>query len=264
MESKIEELENNPGAGEPTENGGSIFGDTETNEATGSNAVVMGTSSEALGDNSLAVGKEVQTGCKGYYIKAIEPAKRYIYLATDGVECIPIWLVTAPGDIPVDYEPGFNTGYQVFDLKADPDLPSYQNEFSISSEDYYHWVFAGNIKAISGNRITYDTPNILSDNPDKEHAAYKKWMENFEGKAKPMKLYVPTQSEAGNIVTGHYTLAVGKGSVAADDYAVSEGRYNLAVGYAAHVEGDSNRAGYTSHAEGVRTHALGLGAHTEG
>ena len=243
-------------------NGSSIFGDTDTNEATGSNAVVMGESSEALGDNSLAVGKEVQTGCKGYYIKAIDPAMRSIYLATDGDGSIPMWL--APGDMPVDYDSDFNTGYQVFDLEANPDLPSYQNEFSISSEDYYHWVFAGNIKTISGNCIIYDTPNILSDNPDKEHAAHKKWMKNFEGKAKPMKFYVPTQSEVGNIVTGHYTLAVGKGSVAADDYAVAEGRYNLAVGYAAHVEGDSNRAGYTGHAEGVRTQALGLGAHTEG
>lgn len=241
--------------------GGSIFGDADTNTAIGSNAVVMGTSSEALGNNSLAVGKEVKTGCKGYYIKAIDPANRHIYLATDGIECIPTW------DNPSNYyDPNFYTGYTIItpeEIEAGA-MPSYSNEFSISSEDYYHWVFAADIVEHNGNRITYSEKNIMSENPDKEHAAYKKWMENFEGKAKPMKFYVPTQSYAGNIITGHYTLAVGKGSVAADDYAVAEGRYNLAVGYAAHVEGDSNRAGYTGHAEGVRTQALGLGAHTEG
>lgn len=257
---KLSELEGG-GAGESTDSGGAIFGDTDTNEATGSNAVVMGESSQALGDNSLAIGKEVQTGCKGYYIKAIDPANRYIYLATDGVERVPTW--TNPSD---HYDSNFNTGYTIITPEEiqTGEFPAYANEFSISSEDYYHWVFAADIVDISGNRIQYSEKNIMSENPDKEHAAYKKWMENFEGKAKPMKFYVPTQSEAGNIVTGHYTLAVGKGSVAAEDYAVAEGRYNLAVGYAAHVEGDSNRAGYTSHAEGVRTQALGLGAHTEG
>lgn len=250
-----------PSAGGSTESGGNIFGDAETNSAEGTYATAFGSDSNALGDNSMAIGKEVQTGCKGYYIKAIDPASRYIYLATDGVECVPTWA--NPSD---HYDSNFNTEYTIItpeEIEAGA-MPSYSNEFSISSEDYYHWVFAADIVDISGNRIQYSEKNIMSENPDKEHAAYKKWMENFEGKAKPMKFYVPTQSDAGNIVTGHYTLAVGKGSVAADDYAVAEGRYNLAVGYASHVEGDSNRAGYTSHAEGVRTQALGLGAHTEG
>lgn len=258
---KVNKLDFYNTANGATESGGNIFGDTETNSADGAYATAFGSNSSALGDNSMVIGKEVQTGCKGYYIKAIDPASRYIYLATDGVECVPTW--TNPSSY---HDSSFNTEYTIItpeEIEAG-EFPAYANEFSISSEDYYHWVFAADIVDISGNRIQYSEKNIMSENPDKEHAAYKKWMENFEGKAKPMKFYVPTQSYAGNIITGHYTLAVGKGSVAADDYAVAEGRYNLAVGYAAHVEGDSNRAGYTGHAEGVRTHALGLGAHTEG
>lgn len=256
-----EALEEFEGALPTTPEGGNILGDATTNTSEGAYTLVAGQSNTALGDHSVAMGEGVQTGCKGYYIKAIDPANRYIYLATDGVECIPTW--NNPSSY---YEISYVSDYVIISQEQIEagDFPAYVNEFSISSEDYYHWVFAADIVDISGNRIQYSEKNIMSENPDKEHAAYKKWMSNFEGKAKPMKFYVPTQSEAGNIITGHYTLAVGKGSVAADDYAVSEGRYNLAVGYAAHVEGDSNRAGYTSHAEGVRTQALGLGAHTEG
>lgn len=215
----------------------------------------------AYGDYSIAAGIQTQAGCKGYYIKAIDPTNRYIYLATDGVECIPTW--TNPSSY---HNTSFNTNYSIIpaaDINAGA-APIYANEFSISSIDYFHWVFAANIEEISGNRIKYSEENILSQNPDTDHAAYKKWMANLDGKANPMKFYIPYQSQTGNIVVGNVTFTTGLNTLAADEYSVAEGRNTLAVGFASHAEGDETRAGYCGHAEGYKTYARGLGAHTEG
>lgn len=156
---------------------------------------------------------------------------------------------------------------------VDLEFIPYGNEFSISSDGYYHWVFAGNIVEISGNRITYGENNSLN-NTDK-------WInENnkYDGQVDPMTFFIPAQPDCGTTNVGlgshaegwlthaaaQHSHAEGEGSIAAGRYGHAEGRQTRA-GFAAHAEGQNTLAkGLYSHAEGANTIAIGSGTHAEG
>jgi hypothetical protein len=77
----------------------------------------------------------------------------------------------------------------------------YGNEFSISSDSYYHWAFAGQIIEISGNRITYSRNNKLDNT--------SKWWSNKSGDAKSMVFFVPMQPDNGVTNVGEGAHAEG-------------------------------------------------------
>jgi hypothetical protein len=182
-----------------TEEGGQIFGDTETNKASGQYATTFGSNSNAYGDNtfvagsystaygdgSIAMGDHALAGCKGYYVAAIDTANRHIYLSTTDREVTPSW------DSPESFHsPSFNLGYKIYtQQEMEQAVKYYANEFSVSANAYYHWIFAGDIVAIDGNRITYSETNIFER--DKTSDAWLKWASNLNDKAKPAKFYIP-------------------------------------------------------------------------
>lgn len=240
------------------------------NAADGDYSFVSGQASKAYGDSSIAMGEAALAGCKGYYIAAIDPdpKNRYIYLATTGDEVTPTW------DNPSSYhKTDFKLGYNLYsqDQIAAQKLPTYIHQFSISANAYHHWVFAGDVIEINGNRIQYSEVNNLNgEDVDQNSLGYKKWMSNYdsnndgEGNAKPMIFYIPAQPHTGNTTIGLGSHAEGWETIAAGEHTHAEGWYSIAAGRYAHAEGDSTRAGYGAHAEGVLTLASGLDSHAEG
>ena len=136
------------------------------------------------------------------------------------------------------------------------DFIPYCNEFSISSDGYYHWVFAGNIVEVSGNRITYGENNSLNDT--------EKWLSNVNDGATPMTFFIPSQPDYGTTNVGWGSHAEGYETHAAAQHSHAEGYASITAGRYGHAEGFSTRAGYAAHAEGKNTFAFGLDAHAEG
>lgn len=258
------------------------LGDSGTNTAEGQYAVALGSNSTAYGDNtfvtgnnstaygngSVAMGESALAGCMGYYIAAIDANQRYIYLSTTTEEVTPVWENQSN-----HHKPDFKLGYNIYndDQIAAQKLPTYIHQFSISANAYHHWVFAGDVIEINGNRIKYSEVNNLNGKDvDKNSLGYKKWISNYdsdndgEGNAKPMKFYIPAQPHTGNITIGLGSHAEGWETIAAGEHSHAEGWYSIAAGRYAHAEGDSTRAGYGAHAEGVSTLASGLESHAEG
>lgn len=226
-----------------TEQGGEIFNDYETNQA--------------LGLYSHAEGRHTIAGCKGYYIRAIEPnitdTTGHIYLETaEDYAPIPSWIIDD-----TTYESDFNSGYAVLndsDSSAD-NYTAYGNEFSISADGYYHWTFAGNIIAIDGNKITYESNSLNTS---------EKWLSNVNGGADPCIFFAPIQSDIGFTSIGFGSHSEGWYAHAAAQHSHAEGYYSIVAGRYGHAEGFDTKAGYAAHAEGRETKAVGLHSHSEG
>lgn len=77
-------------------------------------------------------------------------------------------------------------------------------------------------------------------------------------------VYCPELPEAGLIEFGQGAKSIGAASNAIGTYSVAEGKQTLAANDYAHAEGRWTKAGYASHAEGYTTSAIGQGAHSEG
>lgn len=243
QEQKAQARENIGAAGALTEYSGEIFNDYENNEA--------------IGAHSHAEGRYTLAGCKGYYIRAIEPnitdTTGYIYLETnEDVKPIPSWIVDD-----TTYESSFVSGYEVLndnDSSLDTYV-AYGNEFSVSADGYYHWAFAGNIIAIDGNKITYQSDSLNTS---------EKWLSNVNGGADPCIFFVPVQYRVGITSLGLGSHAEGWCAHAAAQHSHAEGYCSIAAGRYGHAEGDGARAGYAAHAEGCATKAIGLHSHAEG
>lgn len=246
-------------------------------------------------------------GCKGYYIAAIDPVNRHIYLHTGEGTVIPTWdnpssfynadfdtgYIVHPGDVNgdgllteedrnliIEYLANWeldNFDIEVGDVNGDNtvtgmdismilqylrgsnthiDFTPHCNEFSISSDGYYHWVFAGQIIEVSGNRITYSRNNNL-DSTDK-------WLSNVDNGADPMTFFIPAQPDYGTTNVGLGSHAEGYETHAAAQHSHAEGYASIVAGRYGHAEGHATRAGFAAHAEGKGTLAAGLDSHAEG
>ena len=157
-------------SGQQSENNATVIG---TGTATGTSATVIG-DGVATGDYAVAMGKDTVAGCMGCYIAAIDPANNDIYLHTPNIDqhcsknangvVIPTWN----GDPNDFYDVEFENEYIIYTEDELNDNP-YGNEFSVSADGYYHWPFAGNIIAISKNKITYQSDTLNSS---------EKWLSN--------------------------------------------------------------------------------------
>ena len=200
----------------PTSGGGS--GSTLVHDGSGEGSVVIGDGT-AYGDYSVSLGKDTIAGCKGYYIVAIDPDENHIYLSRTKV--VPTWE-----DQRSEYDENFVSGYRILE----EDIP-HGNEFSISSNGYYHWVFAGNIVEISGNRITYES-DILNTSD--------KWLS--DNGAQECVFYVPVQHDVGSTDVGYAAFVEGWETHASGDHSHAEGYYSIAAGRYSHAEGQGTIA----------------------
>ena len=135
------------------------------------------------------------------------------------------------------------------------DYVPYGNEFSVSSDGYYHWAFAGNVIEISGNRIKYVSDTLNTS---------EKWLSNVNGGADPCVFFIPAQSEVGTAQVGYGSHAEGWLTHAAAEHSHAEGYGSIVAGRYGHAEGNSTRAGFAAHAEGNGTLAYGHSSHAEG
>lgn len=136
------------------------------------------------------------------------------------------------------------------------DFTPFCNEFSIGSDAYYHWPFAGQIVEISGNRITYSKRNSLDTT--------EKWLSNVNNGADPMIFFVPAQPDCGLTTVGLGSHAEGYKAHAAGQHSHAEGCATLTGARYGHAEGRNSKAGFAAHAEGQGTLAKGLYSHAEG
>ena len=211
----------------------------------------------ALAEYSHAEGRRAIAGCKGYYIDGIDVENNYMYLripdAVDDDDArAPEW--DNPGQF---YNETFESGYEILNDSdsTKEDYVQYGNEFSVSSNGYYHWPFVGKIEEISGNRIKYTSDTLDSSS---------KWKENVGGNAKPFIFFVPACPEVGKVSVGISAHSEGLDTKASANYSHAEGYGTIVAGQYGHAEGNSTKAGYAGHAEGTGTKAIGLDAHAEG
>ena len=241
------------GSGAAVGVGSTVIG-SGTAEGTGS--VVIG-SGVAAGDYSVAEGADTLAGCKGFYIAAIDPANRQIYLytgeVTENTRVIPTW------DNPSSYHVPTFESYYILHEEGDLIENPYGNEFSISSDSYHHWPFASNIVEINGNRITYSENNSLNETA--------KWINKngaYNDQLDPMTFFIPMQADCGTTNVGLGSHAEGWNTKAAAQHSHTEGERSIAAGRYGHAEGRQTKAGFAAHAEGQNTLAKGLYSHSEG
>lgn len=224
------------------------------NAADGDYSFVSGYNNKAQSIGSTAMGHTVIAGCKAYYVIAIDKDSHCFYISDTWSEDNPVWV--SKGDT-THYDATFQSKYEI---SNDPTATS--NRFSISANSYFHWVFAGGIKSIEGNRVTYDDKDNTLD-------SHEKWIANLIQKDNPTKIikmhfYIPSQPYIGStsvgigsFATGWYSQALGEHSFAAGCDTQALGRYGCAVG-------NGTTAGFAGFAQGVGSKALGLDAHAGG
>lgn len=233
-------------------------------------------SSTVISEYDIALGKSNFSGCKGYYIKAIDIDNNKIYLSdnpsNEGLEIVSENYVNSKSFTIQGYEKD-----DYFSIIVTDKILNGSN-----NKNHYH--LCSKIKSISDNVIEYVESIPFGNFNIDTNAVLKDQRTNlFFIPSKPMvglvEISYGSYSEGGeNKSGGRYSHAEGRGTIAAGDYSHVEGR-STSAGYAAHAEGESTKAlgysahsegqnveakGHRAHAEGLSTHALGDNSHTEG
>lgn len=214
----------------------------------GKNSLIGLNNSQAIGDKSIALGINTIAGCKGYYIKAIDPVNGFLYLSNRQTK-------------PIASEDAF--------IDTNFETPKYEEGDYFVIVNDLHYVCISKILWVANNQVAYDQElglgfNAIYDDNNIEIDGY-----SFCVPTKPTVGIVSLAYQAfamgeNNIAAGRSSVAFGRDTVALDDYAFVEGRANSA-GYAAHAEGFQNIAlGESSHAEGCKTKSTGYNSHAEG
>lgn len=194
----------------------------------GSNSIVEGNLTEALGENSHAEGMGNIAGCRGFNILAIDP------VGYDSTE-------TAPTEMHLTLD----------------SVEGLAVEDSCSVAINKNYMEMGKITNISENTITI---NAYPD--DLTAAIISKTV--VGGGDKLAYVFVSTKQNIGTTIFGSAQHAEGYETAALMIAAHAEGAATVASGKYSHAEGDSTLAGYAAHAEGQRTKALGGVSHAEG
>lgn len=187
-------------------------------------------SNSAFGNNSISLGADNISGCKGYYIKSIDLENKFIYLSTTKVN------------------PEMNN---VNNLDTSFSTPAYEigDGFCIINDNYY--ILLATIANITNNRITFSGDigftTFYEDDEIDGHT-----------------FYVPSKPTIGIVTIGNYIFTEGLNNVGAGKCSYAEGRNNISAAAYAHTEGNSNTAGFNAHAEGFKTRAIGNYSHAEG
>lgn len=196
--------------------------------------------SQAISDNSIALGNNTIAGCKGYYIKSIDLTNKKIYLSKEKV----LPQISAEGFL----DASINTGYEV------EDYFSLITKTAETARNHYN--FCSKIISVENNVITYDESLPLPFTSETQFY-------DDDYIASP-SLFVPSKPLNGIVNLFPSNFAVGEETKAVGENSFSEGYNNISAGASSHTEGRGNKAGYAAHAEGRNTEALGHGAHTEG
>lgn len=215
--------------------------DGKTNKLIGEDLTTLnvGTNTSTCGTGHIAAGNACSAGCRGFYIKSINTASKYIYLTST--------------------QPAYNVGV-IFDTTARTETLSVpyalNDEFSIVIGDKYE--LCGKISAISGNRITYSVTSGRSfPSSNKTMAASEMELDDYS-------FYVPKKNTQGVAVLKLGCEAHGLESIAAGNYSYASGKGSLSFGDYAHTEGKGTLALYAAHAEGYKTIATGTASHAQG
>ena len=232
-----------------------------------------GTGALALSINSVALGKSVTAGAKGYYINAVDFNTSTLYLTTvqpndiitvqrgssafsvnsSNVETA---LGTIGEDLSLNYMDenflsNINTDYAIGDTVS---LIIYGFRTEIEKVGSFHYNLLTTITAIDRNKITLALNPLPFTSLVPVSANYK-WYSSF---------MVPAKPAAGAVELMANATALGSTTIAAGEASVAEGFGTIAVGAYGHAEGRDTVAVYAAHSEGVNTKALAMASHAEG
>ena len=205
--------------------------------------------STALGDYSVAIGKDTIAGIKGFYIKAIDATNKHIYLqmaeynpAEKPVFLSPEETSSEPN---ADYFDNSFTGYDNIDFESG-------EEYYCCIKNHFYYIYKCKIVGVNKNCLTYEGELGFTEFYDSTSSV------NYS-------LWIPKYSpEQGAFIIGAASHTEGYETIATHDYSHAEGWASVAAGRFGHAEGNRTVAGASSHAEGQRTKALGENCHAEG
>lgn len=266
------------------------MGRTEGSEV-GELSVALGNNLSVFTKESAAFGGDNIVGQKGYYVMAISFDENYIWLngsmsgvAFSGGEYVS--LIPLEGNFGIWTYQGNGVWYEEKNGMSE----NINNELFVSGYELgdmfnlivpdNHYVLCGTITEIVGNRIKYEV--------DTAHYSYSKFNEKHiyltedELKARweasdltwtsvedaigadDYTFAVADKPTVGSIIVTRAGFSSGVGNKAAGGFSNAEGADNTAAGNFGHVEGQGTTAGYSAHAEGYLTQAIGKQAHAEG
>ena len=209
-----------------------------------------------ISEYDIAFGNNNISGCKGYYIKAIDIGRNKIYLSSATKKSWNVDIIKK-GDSeysnPTDKEFTNDVEYTVdnyFSVIVTDKILNGKN-----NKNHYH--LCAKIIKIEKNVISYSEVIPFGDFV----------LQNTNDSANDQRtslFFVPSQPEVGNVEISYGSYSEGAENKSGGRYSHAEGRGNIAAGDYSHVEGRSTSAGYAAHAEGESTKALGYSAHAEG
>ena len=203
----------------------------------------------AIGNHSVAFGKNNIAGSKAYYISALDFKNRKIYLSNTQVVDAP---PTTTGEVDTSFEtPAYEVGKQ-FNIVVPDD----------------HYILCGTIESIENNVVTYTEDSDLGFT---KFMSLKHLQERFETtewseicSIDDYTFAVPSQPLVGIVVITGSEFVEGGYNIAAGSFSHAEGAKTFVAGNFGHAEGQRTTAGYSAHAEGNGATALGKEAHAEG
>ena len=177
----------------------------------------------AIGNDSISIGIDTKSGCRGYYFNGIDFKKKKIYLCK--TQKVPVNIVD---DI------------SLLDENFETPLYKINEMFSINNYAGYY-DFCGKIISIEHNVITYDIlPFDITGVDTKGNIAN---LEDLD--INDFVFYVPTQPEIGLVVFAPGGMANGDGAIASGEFSLALGRDVTAGGRFGVAFGRNTKAGYT-------------------
>lgn len=205
--------------------------------------------SKAIGDYSIAIGYDSVSGCKGFYIKAIDATNKYIYLQMEAYDSTEKPVFLSPEEINSEPNPDY----------FDSSFSGYDNIDFESGEEYYccmknHFAYTYKCKIVNVNKncLTYEGELGFTEFLDNTTTVnYSFWIPKYS-------------PEQGAFTIGNTSYTEGFETIASNDCSHAEGWATIAAGKFSHAEGNRTVAGGSAHAEGQNTRALGENSHAEG
>lgn len=194
-------------------------------------------SNKALSKVSVSLGAGSTAGLKGWYYSDITFGANPVITLSDSQPYV------------------FANALRGGSWKSDTPAPNINAGDKISIVNDSKYDFCGEVKSISGNKITL-----------KEALPFDSLATSFISSNDPddWTIYLPERANAGIIDMGAGAFAEGINTQATNIGAHAEGIQTHAYGQYSHTEGFQTEAGYAAHAEGKETIASGSRSHAEG
>ena len=193
-------------------------------------SVALGENVQAIGNNSVSLGKDNIAGCKGYYIKSIDLVNKKIYLCNEKV-------------LPeISTDDNTDTTFET---------PGYEVEDKFTIKNGRHYILCAAISDLINNSLSYNGDLGFTEiAEDTDINGYS--------------IIVPSKPLIGNATISINSYAEGENTSCPGQGGHTEGYHTVVVTDYGHAEGYNTESWYASHAEGLGTKAKSTASHAEG